>query len=168
MTAKKLATVRAQIEKLVDERDDIEGAAITRQEAEANIAALIGAPYLGNLHQGRIDLDPSPSGLLNGTFNSSSLLKMLERPGVLRAMFPDALAKYLLSIYDKKLGDRKPGLPAGERRKKLSELAAQIFQLEVDEESLIEEIESDGGDVLRRGDASPHAQLGFDPPRAAA
>ena len=166
MSIKKLDGIRGQIERLVDERAEVESAPIPRNEAVANIAALIDAPYSETLHKGRIDLDPSPRGLVDGTFNSSSLLEMFERPGMFRALFPDAVSEYLLSIYDKELDGAPEGLAVGARRKKLSELDAQIFQLEVDEEAQIESLEADGVDVIRRPDASAAAALGL-PQKAA-
>ena len=168
MSAKKLDSIRDKIAALVDERDDIEGTPIPREEAKARIAALIAAPYSGTLHKTRIDLDPSPTGLVDGSFNSSSLLEMFERPGVLRALFPDALSKYLLSIYDKELDGVTPGLPTAERRARLAELDAQIFKLETDEERTIEALETDGVDVQRRPDADPRAALGIGAPSEAA
>ena len=43
MSAKKLAQIRDQITALVDERAEVESAPVPREEAVANIAALIGA-----------------------------------------------------------------------------------------------------------------------------
>ena len=168
MSIKKLATLRDQIAALVDERADLENAPIPRQEAEANIAALIDAPYSDTLHKGRIDLDPAPAGLLDGSFSSSSLLEMFERPGMFRALFPDAVSKYLLSIYDKEIGDRKPGLPMAERRQRLTELDGEIYALETQEEAVIELLEADGVDIQRRPDASAAAALGLAMPGEAA
>lgn len=168
MSIKKLDTLRAEIAVLVDERAEVERAPIPRDETVAKIAALIAAPYSGHLHKGRIDLDPSPRGLVDGSFNSSSLLEMFERPGMFRALFPDAVSEYLLSIYDKEIGDRKPGLPMAERRQRLTELDGQIYQLEQEEEHLIEALEEQGADIARRPDASPHAALGLAMPGEAA
>ena len=166
MSAKKLDTLRAEIAVLVDERAEVETAPIPRDEAVANIAALIDAPYSETLHKGRIDLDPSPRGLVDGSFNSSSLLEMFERPGMIRALFPDAVSEYLLSIYDKELDGATPGLPVAKRRSRLAELDGQIYALETQEEAVIESLEADGVDIQRRPDADPRAALGL-PDKAA-
>ena len=168
MNTKKLDTLRDQITALVDERAEVENAPVPREEVVACIAALMDAPYSGTLHKGRIDLDPNPTGLCDGSFSSSGLLEMLERPGVLRALFPDALSKYLLSIYDKELDGATPGLPTAERRARLAELDAQIFKLETDEERTIEALEADGVDGQRRPDADPRAALDIGAPSEAA
>ena len=150
MSAKKLDSIRDKIAVLVDERAEVESAPIPRNETEANIAALIAAPYSGHLHKGRIDLDPSPRGLVDGSFNSSSLREMFERPGMFRALFPDAVCEYLLSVYDKEIGDRKPGLPMAERRQRLTELDGKLYELERAEEDVIEQLEDQGVDVIER------------------
>ncbi len=157
----KLEKIRAEIAALVDERDEVESAPVPREEVAAHIAAMIDAPNSGTLINGRIDLEPRPGGLLTGNFRSSGLSELLDRPGILRALFPSAIQEYLLRCYDAQLGDAKPGLPAPQRRKRLTEIAGEIFRLETDEEGVIEQLEAEGADILRRGDADPRAQLGL-------
>ena len=158
----KLATVRAQIEKLVAERATIQTAPIPRSECEARIDAVVDAPWSDQ------ELDPAPAGLLNGSFDSVELRRTVERPGAFRAIVPAALKTYLIALYDAALGDAEPGLLMAERRKRMVDLDAEIFRLEVDEESICAALEALGGDVLRRGDASAAAQLGLDVRGAAA
>ena len=114
------------------------------------------------------DLNPAPAGLLGGSFDSVELRRTVERPGAFRAIVPAALKTYLIALYDAALGDAKPGLPAAERRKRMVALDAEIFRLEVDEESICEELEAAGADVARRADADPRAQLGLTVRRTAA
>ena len=161
----KLDAIRGQIEALNAERDQTEAAPISRTECEDLIAAVISAPYTETVinpgSNARVDLNPAPTGLLSGTFDSRELLNTLERPAVLRAVIPAALQEYLIGCYDASIGDTAPGLPAVERRARLAEIANQVFKLEVQEEAIIEELEAAGGDVARRADADPAAQLGL-------
>ncbi len=152
----KLETIRGQIEKLAQECDEIEAAPVPRAEAAARIAAIFD-----NLPNDQL-LDPSPAGLTNGTFNQGELQHMLSMPGLLVAAFPGEIAEYLLGVYDRLIGDEKPGLPVIERRERLDDIAAQVFKLEQAEEAVIEELEAAGGNVQRRPDASAIAQLGLD------
>ncbi len=164
----KLDAIRGRIEKLVDEREEIEAAPIPRSEAEARIAAVVNALFSNTVidpggPKERVDLDPGPAGLLDGSFGAVGLMETLNRPGAIRAIFPDALKKYLIGIYDAALGDTKPGLPAAERRKRMADLDAEIFTLETEEEAVIEQLEAAGANILRRADASAIAQLGLSP-----
>lgn len=151
-----LDKIRAEIEALVNTRDEIEEAPIPRSECAAQIAAVFDALPNDQL------LDPSPAGLSTGTFNQSELQMMLSRPALLVAAFSDQLTEYLLKTYDRQIADAKPGLGSLQRRKKLAEIAAEIFKLETTEEAICEQLEDAGGDVMRRGDANPIAQLGLD------
>ncbi len=164
----KLEKIRGEIEALNAEREDIELAPITRDEAVTKIATVINAPFSNTVidpggPNARVDVDPAPSGLLDGSFSGVGLHEMLNRPGILQAVIPDALRAYLIELYDVALGDVKPGLPQIKRRARLAELDAEIFRLEVDEEGICEEIEAGGADILRRVDASAIAQLGLSP-----
>ena len=158
----KLDAIRSEIEALAAERAQTEAAPISRTECEDLIAAVVDAPWSDQ------ELDPAPAGLLGGSFDSVELRRTVERPGAFRAIVPAALKTYLIALYDAALGDAKPGLPAAERRKRMVDLDAEIFRLEVDEEGICEELEAAGADVLRRGDASAAAQLGLDVRDAAA
>ncbi len=155
MSAKKLDAIRDQIAALVDERDDIADAPLARDEAEAHIDAVLDAIQRDPIH------GSSPPGLSNGSFNITDALKMIDKPGLLVELLREPLKVYLLEEFDRQVGDSEPGRPAGERRKRLADLAAEIFALEVSEESIIEALEADGADIARRPDASPHAQLGL-------
>ncbi len=161
MSAKKLAQIRDQITALVDQRAEIADAAITRQEAAARFDHLIA----------RIQDDAikgmGPSSLRNGG-DERTVGEWLGRPGFLCEVFPDQIKAALLARFDAEVGDAPEGLPSVERAKRLAALAGEIYELEQAEESIIEALEADGIDVQRRPDASPHAQLGLPPGRAAA
>lgn len=153
----KLAKIRGRIEELTDEREEIAAAPIPRDEAAARIAGVIAAPFNDQI------LSPEPAGLLDGSFGEAGLKEMLSRPALLVAAFPAQITKYLLEVYDRQRGDATPGLSAGERRKSLVEIAARIFELEAEEELVIERMEAEGTFILRRAEANPVAQLGLDP-----
>ncbi len=154
-TETELNKIRGEIARLGEQRGEVAEAPIPRSEAEALIAAVVEtlAEDPG--------LDPAPLGLRNGTFNGDELQKMLERPIVLLALFPDAIKAYLIAQYEKAIGKTKPGLPAAERRKRLAEIDAKIFELEVEEERLVEQLLADGVDVTRRPEADARAVLGL-------
>lgn len=153
----KLARFRAEIATLVNERENIAGAPIPRDEAAARIAAIIDAQFNDQV------FDPAPAGLSTGSFDAIEFRRMLERPGLLAAVIPAELKRYLLEKYDAELVDATPGLAAVERRARLDEIKAKIFRLEVEEEELIEQMEAEGTHMLRRPEASAIAQLGLDP-----
>ncbi len=152
----RLAKVRAEIATLTDARDDTADAAIPRNEAAARVDAVLNAIQADPIH------GSSPTGLSNSSFNITDALKMFDKPGLLVELLREPLKVYLLEVFDAEAGETT-GLPAGERRKRLAELAGQIFKLEVAEEAIIEELEAAGTDVQRRADASPIAQLGLSP-----
>lgn len=52
------------------------------------------------------------------------------------------------------------GLPSAERDARLKAIAAELFELEVEEERLICETEAEGAPIQRRGDARPEIVLG--------
>ena len=161
MSAKKLNQIREQIATLVDERDATADAPLARDEAEAHVDAVLRAvethPVLG----------PSPAGLRDGSFDTTELEKLLGKPGLLIELLREPLKAYLLQVFDAEAGDAT-GLPKSERRARLAELDGEIYRLEQAEESLIETLEDQGVDVIRRGAANPHAALGLAPPREAA
>ena len=150
-----LHQIRAKIEALVNERDEIEAAPIPRDEVEAQIAVVIDAQWSDQI------LSPEPSGVLHGGFNGAELQRMIARPALLVAVIPDAVKAYLMGLYDRDLGAAAPGLPALQRRRRLAELDAEIFALEVSEERQVEQLEAEGVDVIRRPDADPAAALGL-------
>ena len=154
MSTKKLDEVRSKIAALVDQRDELADAPLDRAEAEAHIGLVLDAvlahPILG----------PSPAGLRDGSFDTTELEKLLGKPGLLIELLREPLKAYLLGIFDAEAGD-STGLPSSERRTRLAALDAEIYALEVAEEGLIESLEDAGVDVIRRPDASPHAQLGL-------
>ena len=61
----------------------------------------------------------------------------------------------------KRRGDDENALSADERREREIELHAKILELERAEEFHIEQIEKNGGELLRRADADYRAVLGL-------
>jgi hypothetical protein len=161
MSIKKLSTLRDQITALVDQREEDADAPLDRAEIEAHIGAVLKAvedhPILG----------PSPAGLRDGSFGGAELEKLLGKPGLLIALLREPLKAYLLGVFDAEAGD-STGLPSGERRKRLTELDGEIFGLERQEEELIELLEDQGHDIVRRVAADPAAALDFPMPGRAA
>ncbi len=160
MSAKKLATLRAEITTLLDQRADLEDAAITHDEAKARFEHLIARVQADSIK------GMGPGSLREGG-SEREFAEWLARPGFLCEVFASEIKKALLKRFDAESGETT-GLPAGERRKKLAELGAKIYELECAEEVLIEALEADGADIARRPDADPNAQLGLPPGRAAA
>ncbi len=155
MSIKKLLALRDQIAALVDEREQIAEAPLARTEIEAHVDSVLNA-ILSHPSSG-----PSPTGLRDGSVSSSELAGELNKPGVLIALFRPQITEYLLGIFDAEVGDDAVGLPAGERRQRLTELNGQIYQLEQQEDLLIEVLEEQGHDIARRPDANPRAALGL-------
>jgi len=161
MSTKKLAQIRDQIAALVDQRDEVDDAAITREEAEARFDHLIC----------RVKDDAimglGPGSLRDGG-SEREFSEWLARPGFLCELFATEIKSALLARFDAAVGDGPAGLPAVERRKRLTELDGEIFGLERQEESVIELLEADGADIQRRPDADPAAALGLAMPGEAA
>jgi hypothetical protein len=55
------------------------------------------------------------------------------------------------------------GLPDAERKRAIAALEARVFDLELKEERLIEQLEDGGVDIARRADADPRAVLALEP-----
>ena len=161
MSAKKLDGIRDQITALVDERDATADAPLERAEAEAHVDAVLRAVQVHPI------LGPSPAGLRDGSFDTTELEKLLGKPGLLVELLREPLKAYLLQVFDAEAGD-STGLPAVERRKKLTALDGEIFGLERQEEELIEVLEDQGHDIARRPDADPRAALDIGAPSEAA
>ncbi len=171
MSAKKLAQIRDKIASLIDERDAIEGAPVPRGEAEARLDHVI-ARVREDWANGSL-----PPDLTNGRVSEREVAEWLGRASpfngvvvgggggsaALCAMFPDVIKATLLTAYDQQVGDNPQGLPAVERRKKLTALAAEIYALEVEEEHVIEALEEQGHDIARRPNADAFAALGLAP-----
>ncbi len=147
---------------LQDQRAETADAALPPNEAEANIDRQLdwvqNHPILGY----------APAGLSGGSVDADELVKWLGKPGFLVETFHDQIRARLLHLYDEEVADAKPGLPAAERHKRLAELDAEILELGKAEEVLIERLEAEGVDVVRRPEADPRIALGIEIPRTAA
>ena len=159
MSIKKLSALREQITALVDERAEVADAPLERAEAEAHVDAVLRAVQVHPI------LGASPAGLRDGSFDTTELEKLLGKPGLLIELLREPLKAYLLGVSAAEAGD-STGLPMAERRKRLSELDGKLNELERAEEDVIEALEEQGVDVIRRPDASPSAALGL-PDKAA-
>lgn len=155
MSIKKLDALRDQIADLQVQRDDVEAAPLTRDEASARfdhiLARIQDDPITGN----------GPAGLAGGSFNEDELLRWLAAPGFLCETFATEIKAGLLRRFDAEVGDAKSGIAAAERRARLADLDAEIFRFEQVEEELIEALEAAGGDIARRPDADARAALGL-------
>ena len=158
-TQKQLDGIRAKIAALVDERDEIADAAITRDEAARRFEHLIA----------RVKDDAimglGPGSLRDGG-TEREFAEWLRRPGFLCEVFGDSIKAALLARFDALVDDAPEGLAVGERRKRLTELDGKLYELERAEEDVIEQLEDQGVDVQRRPDADPRAALGL-PDKAA-
>ena len=121
-----------------------------------------------NWVQGHPILAYAPAGLAGGSFDADELVKWLSKSGFLVETFRDQIRARLLHLFDEEVADAKPGLPAAERRKRLAELDGEILELGKAEEVLIERLEAEGVDVVRRPEADPRIALGIEIPRTAA
>ena len=71
------------------------------------------------------------------------------------------LPEQVFAALQSMIGDQSPNaLPASERDKQIARITQRLFELELQEESLILKAHEDGMDVIRRGDADPRAILG--------
>ncbi len=160
-TQKQLDAIRDKIATLAAQRDEIADAAIPRADAEARFDHLIS----------RVKDDAimglGPGNLRDGG-SEREFSEWLARPGFLCEVFGDSIKAALLARFDALVDDAPAGLPAVERRKRLTELDGKLYELERAEEDVIEQLEDQGVDVQRRPDASPAAALGLAPPREAA
>jgi hypothetical protein len=103
------------------------------------------------------DVQPyaAPGGALSAPSGSASKL--------LCALFPEQLKKLLVAGID----DVKGAIPAAERPKRVREVEARVFALEIAEERLVMAALEEGLEVHRRVDASPWAILYADEEAAA-
>ena len=74
---------------------------------------------------------------------------------------PDLIKARMTEAIDAFLAATPPGLPREERFRQLVEIDSQLFQLECEEEALIEAGEANGMEILRRADCDPRAVLGI-------
>jgi hypothetical protein len=71
------------------------------------------------------------------------------------------LPEQVLAALQEMIGEQSPNaMPAAERDKRIARITQRLFELELQEESLILKAHGDGIDVMRRGDADPRAVLG--------
>jgi hypothetical protein len=72
------------------------------------------------------------------------------------------LPEQVLAALQEMIGEQSPNaMPAAERDKQVARITQRLFELELQEESLILKAHGDGLEVLRRGDADPRAVLGI-------
>lgn len=89
-------------------------------------------------------------------------LNPLDRTvSILASIFKEELKANLLEGLDSH--EYEAGLPQRERPQRLSELKADLFELECREEALIEDADKRGIEILRRADADPVVVLAYNP-----
>jgi hypothetical protein len=94
------------------------------------------------------------------TFSPQSFTTATDIPAVLAWLNPELFRERLCAQID---AMPKPtnALSTDDKRGRLKELKAQVYQLELQEEALIEKATDDGFEIARRADASPQAILGI-------
>jgi hypothetical protein len=73
----------------------------------------------------------------------------------------DMITQSLEAEIDAQCEPKQPAMSAAEQSKRAAELAANLLELERQEETLIDIAASEGLDVMRRENASPGAVLGI-------
>lgn len=165
----KLAKVRATIERLHRERAEIEAAPVSEAEALERIDTFI----TDLAAQARITADDFtrrayeppdliPSEGLNVTvqsglgwadvpFQKVSAVLALVAPGLLRTALENQVRAYY--------ANRKPSLDSDARDAALADLDDKLFEIQVEEERLVEQALAAGLAVHRRPDADPRSIL---------
>ncbi|MER8844032.1 MULTISPECIES: hypothetical protein [Mesorhizobium] len=149
-----LTSVRDRIAKLGQERQAIEGADCSLDQALERLAGFMNYMrqplndyYVGQFLQ--------PSGRPDVGMNTDQAARLALALGA------DAWAKAMEGKIRQALADR-PGYTDAERAAKLDAIDAELLDLELVEESLIRNAEQAGFEVLRRHDANPAAVLAHD------
>jgi hypothetical protein len=91
--------------------------------------------------------------------NADTLAHHLDIAALMAWLYPSQMTQAFEREIDA-LGETAQPMPAAERERRASELAANLEQLERQEETLIEMAASEGVDIMRRADADPRAVLG--------
>lgn len=153
--------IRAEIAALREESAWTLDARLPREEAAAripgvvhNLAARFDSAILGANLAGLRD----PTDLIGRWL---TLRHDVEFGPLLAWLFQDQLAQRLGEVLAQ--ADYIPGPPLEERPRRLAELAAQLRELEIEEERLVEAAESAGLEVFRRRDVDWGIVLGYDP-----
>ena len=154
-TREQLHRIRARIAESQCESKQFERALLPLEEIRQHVRDFIRAkadlfaPPIGLLAFGRQDqhfivddypsMPPPPHELVN----------LFE--ATLAALIPDQLERVLVEHLERGAGDR-PRVPAQERATRLEALAAELRELEIDEERIVRELAAEGVDVIRRAD----------------
>ena len=157
MTQKQLDSIRSRIAHLKKQVTITRGAGLPVAEIEANIRAQLAAPVeqflrirqsiAAAIAEGRHE---SLDGLMRHTYDKDEL-PMLAIGGAVAAYGADRFLAEAIEMAGKQSGER---LTATEREARLGELRREIYGLELEEEVLVQALDTD-----RRADVDPRAVL---------
>jgi hypothetical protein len=172
---KELSKVRAAIEKLQQEREDIGAMLLPKAEAKENIAAVVRSRAASD---GALALavrgfaDPNPkehheswqrlmklrTSLVNGREEPTPTV---DAGDLLAWLMQEELIRLLQAKID--ADDYVPGLPLADRRARLAAIEKELYPLEVKEEALIVQAEAEGIYLTRRPNANVLVIMEYDP-----
>lgn len=157
----KIELIRAEIAALCEELAWTRDARLPLEDAAARIpevVAAIAARYNADVIGAQLADLRDPAGLILRWLTAKD---NLELGPLLSWLFRDQITQRLGEVLGQ--ADYVPGLPLEERPQRLAELAAQLRELEIQEESLVEAAESAGLEVFRRANVNWGIVLGYDP-----
>ena len=152
--------VRREIAKLEKERERVRNAPVPAEDRKARVRALVTSkevpPHVSGQTGGAVEIDlMPPAGLgMKGPISSAGV------EGLLTWLFGEQIIAKLEAQIDAET-DADAAISAPDKAGMDKELAGKILKLERDEESLIEQSESEGREIPRRPDAAVEAILGI-------
>lgn len=164
-SADRLAEVRDRIADLEHERDQLNKAPCTRDEALTALDSWIAG------RAAEFEKDTGVNGLLRGDPNVQLHVVSFGSgekswTPALCALMPDAVRSHFAGRIDAALADKTPMTPA-QRQQRKADIDGELYELNAEEERLVQIMHGNGEGVTRRGDADPRAVLGLDAPPAA-
>ena len=160
----KLVPLREKISALQEARIEVAGAPVSHDEARARVGEHVEAIARG-VQDGHHPPQSKEEWFTRRHFmpghQPQTSFSSIEQG--LAIVAPDGLRAFLLQRLESVLVDMPEGIATPEREAQLEKMDAELFKLEVEEESVISEFEAVGLDVHRRGDASPAIILAIEP-----
>jgi hypothetical protein len=155
-----LAELRQRRVELLNQLDDIEHLPLPAEELQGRIAGIV----LALQNQAR---ELVPSGLLHpdsraGNLAGAMLGSNVRPVALMAAVHPDAVKQWLTVEAKNELKTLPPALPTAERTKRMTELQAQILEVECQEADLLWSGEEAGITLPWRSDHDPVAVLGLE------
>jgi hypothetical protein len=161
-----------KITRLRDEIDEVKvrlawlnDAPLPLDEAKSNADALV--EKLADCHgQGRITGLFYADGYrnlfeLSGRARLEGGITAVDAGPVLAWLFPDLVRQRLHTMLEQEAQTLECGPPAAERKAQRAKQEKRLFELEIQEEQLIEQAESQGLEIYRRADVNPAAVIGI-------